>query len=351
MAVNLASKYSDKIATAFTHESFIRGKVSSAYDLTGVKTLKVYTPITVDEVDYTRTGSNRYGTPTEMQDTVQELTMTQDKSVPLTIDKGNLKDQMGVKAAGRMLRLQISEKSTPAADKYAFAQFAKMAGKFVAASAKPSKSTIVGFCADVAQAMDDALVPPDNRYIALTTEMVKFLWTSDEFIKLETLGTKAVSKGECGEIFGMRIVRVPSSYLPTDCYAIAWYKESVLMPYKIEDAKIHEDAPGYSGALLEIRHYYDAFVLGAKSNGVVALVLSSKRQATPTLTIASNKVTPTSASASEIKYTIDGTDPRYSDTAKVASGEITLGSGVTIKAVAYGATGYFTSDVASATNS
>ena len=351
MAVNLASKYSDKIATAFTAASFIRGKVSSAYDLTGVKTLKVYTPQTVDEGDYIRSGTSRYGTPEEMQDTVQELTMSQDKAVSLTIDKGNQKDQMGVKAAGRMLKLQLSEKSTPAADKYAFAQFAKMAGKYVAASAKPTKSTIVGFCADVAQAMDDALVPPDNRYIALTTEMVKFLWLSDEFIKLEALGVKSVSRGECGEIFGMRVIRVPASYLPADCYAIAWYKEAVLMPYKIEDAKIHEDAPGISGSLLEIRHYYDAFVLGAKCNGVVALVLSSKRQATPTLSISANAVTPTSASASEIKYTIDGTDPRYSDTAKVSSGEITLGSGVTIKAVAYGATGYFTSDVASATNS
>ena len=46
-----------------------------------MKTLKVYTPITVEEVDYDRDGGlKRYGDVTEMQDVVQELTMTQDKA-------------------------------------------------------------------------------------------------------------------------------------------------------------------------------------------------------------------------------------------------------------------------------
>ena len=50
-----------------------------------------------------------------MQDVVQELTMTQDKAFTLTIDKGNNLDQNLVKNAADMLRLQLSEKSTPSA--------------------------------------------------------------------------------------------------------------------------------------------------------------------------------------------------------------------------------------------
>ena len=120
MAINLASKYSDQIAEVFTRASFIKGKTAETYDLTGVKTLKVYTPITVEEVDYDRDGGlKRYGDVTEMQDVVQELTMTQDKAFTLTIDKGNNIDQNLVKNAADMLRLQLNEKSTPAADKYA----------------------------------------------------------------------------------------------------------------------------------------------------------------------------------------------------------------------------------------
>ena len=93
MAINLATKYSDEIASTFSRGSFVKGKTATTFDLTGVKTLKVYTPVTVDEVDYVREGANRYGSPTEMQDTVQELTMTQDKAFTLTIDKGNNLDQ------------------------------------------------------------------------------------------------------------------------------------------------------------------------------------------------------------------------------------------------------------------
>ena len=84
MAINLASKYSDQIAEVFTRASFIKGKTAETYDLTGVKTLKVYTPITVEEVDYDRDGGlKRYGDVTEMQDVVQELTMTQARRLPL----------------------------------------------------------------------------------------------------------------------------------------------------------------------------------------------------------------------------------------------------------------------------
>ena len=98
MAINLASKYSDQIAEVFTRSSFIKGKTAETFDLTGVKTLKVYTPITVEEVDYDRDGGlGRYGAVTEMQDVVQELTMTQDKAFTLTIDKGNNLDQNLVK--------------------------------------------------------------------------------------------------------------------------------------------------------------------------------------------------------------------------------------------------------------
>lgn len=348
--VNLATKYSDKIAEVFTKSSFIRGKVSNAYDLTGVKTLKIYTPITVSEVDYKRSGDNRYGEGTEMQDTVQEMTMTQDKAFKLTIDKGNNVDQMNIKAAGRMLQLQLREQSTPAADKYAFKKFAMYAGKIMTVNSKPTKSNIVSTIFDMGQAMDDALVPEDNRYLYMTAEMYKLVCTSDEFIGIEKLGEKSISRGECGDIDNFRIVKVPAGYLPDNCFMLATYKQSVIMPYKIQDTKIHEDPPGISGNLIEGRHYYDAFVIGAKCGGVVALVLASEKQAAPTVSISSHKVTPTSASSERILYTLDGSDPRYSDSAQVVTGEITTESGQTIKAVAFGKDGKFTSDVAEATD-
>ena len=96
MAINLHEKYAKKIQTAFVTKSLIAGRLSTEYSFSGVKTVKVSTPQTVPMVDYTRTGANRYGEPVEMQDVVQELTLTQDKSFALTIDKGNNQDQQGI---------------------------------------------------------------------------------------------------------------------------------------------------------------------------------------------------------------------------------------------------------------
>lgn len=329
MAINLASKYSDQIAEVFTRSSFIKGKTAETFDLTGVKTLKVYTPITVEEVDYDRDGGlGRYGAVTEMQDVVQELTMTQDKAFTLTIDKGNNLDQNLVKNAADMLRLQLSEKSTPSADKYAFKRFVTMAGT-IAESEKPTRADIISKIADASQTLDDALVPDDNRYLYLTSEMYKLVCTSDEFSGVDVLARQSIAKGVCGEVFGMNVVRVPKSYLPEGVYFLVAHKDAVLMPYKIADAKVHEDPVGVSGALIEGRHYYDAYVLGAKCGGVYTLVAAGMVSAAPT--VSGGRIT----GSGSIRYTLDGSDPRYSDSAKdyVAGTSLTAETGCKIRAV------------------
>ncbi len=344
MAVNLATKYSSQIAEVFTAGSFVKGKTSTSFDLTGVKTLKVYTPITVPEVDYTREGMSRYGTVTEMQDIVQELKMTQDKAFTLTIDKGNNLDQNMTKKAADMLRLQINEQSTPAADKYALKRFASMAGTIDTITSPPTKDTIVELISTGAQTLDDNLVPDGDRYVYVTSEVYKMIRLSPEFTGLEGLGVKAVAKGVCGEIAGLNIVRVPKSYMPAGCWFLITHKNAVLMPYKISDAKVHNDPVGVSGALIEGRHYYDAFVLGAKSAGVYAVVDAEKKLSTPVISASGGTVTITGTGAEEIYYTTDGTDPRYSDSARVYSGGFAA-SADAVRAVAF-AEGAFPSSVA-----
>ena len=347
MAINLATKYSDKIAEAFTHASYVRGNVSNSYSFEGAKTIKIYTPITVDEVDYKRSGANRYGEPVEMEDMVQEMTLTQDKAFSLTIDKGNNLDQMNIKKAGEMLQMQLRERSTPAADKYTLNRFVQLAGTITAGD-KPTKSTIIGLVADAAQALDDAQVPEEGRILYLTAELVKFVRTSDEFIAIEALGQKAISRGEVGTLFGMRVVKIPGSYMPAGVHFLVTYKGSVMMPYKIQDTKIHKDPPGLSGDLLEGRHYYDAFVLGAKSKGVYAYVATANKLVAPTINISGHTATITQASAAEIYYTTDGTDPRYSDSRKIiaSGGTAATKAGETVRAVAFAPAGKITSDVA-----
>ena len=90
MAVNLATKYEKEIAKVFTIKSKVSGNTNQDYDFNGVKSINIYTPVTQPLNDYKRTGSNRYGDPQELQDTLQEMEVNKDKAFSITIDKGKL---------------------------------------------------------------------------------------------------------------------------------------------------------------------------------------------------------------------------------------------------------------------
>ena len=149
---------------------------------------------------------------------------------------------------------------------------------------------------------------------------------------------------------GAKVVVVPTSYFPENCFALLARKDSLLLPRKISSYKTHSNPPGIDGWLMEGRVYYDAFVLANKCDGVWALVLKDKKQANPSASYSDGTLTITSANASEIRYTIDGGDPRFDAKAKVYStaaelSDLETGNHV-VKAVAYGgATTPFTSDV------
>ena len=325
MAINLATKYSKQIQSIYTMESVIASRVSSAYSLLGVKTVQIVMPQTVPMGDYSRSGSSRYGTPVEMQDTIQELTMTQDKSAAITIDKGNNMEQEGVKAAGRMVQLQVKEQCTPLYDKYCLDRFAHLAGKVYGIATAPTKTNILEEISNASVAMDDALVPDSNRYIALAPADYAKVRLSSDYVGVDALGQKALTTGSLGSIFGFNIVKVPAAYLPTDCYFVAWHKDAVVAPHKLHEAKLNSNPQGISGALLEFREMYDAFVLEKKAGGVYAAVKSDKVAVTPTVTIATNAATLASTTTGAvIKYTLDGSDPRYSKSAQTYSSAVTL---------------------------
>ena len=110
MAINYASKYSDKVIERFNLQSLTGKGLNTDYDWSGVQTVTAYSIPTVSMNDYDRTAaSNRYGSPAELQDTKQDMTLTKDRSFTFTIDKGNLTEQMGVKEAGKCVRRQIDE--------------------------------------------------------------------------------------------------------------------------------------------------------------------------------------------------------------------------------------------------
>ncbi len=343
MAVNLATKYEKQFAEAFKPNSFFEGKTNTKYKFDGAKSIEIYSPVTTELVDYVRGGANRYGEPTEMDTVTQKMELTQDKGFTKTLDRGNHTDQMMAISAGAWMKEQIKSVVTPTSEKYAVSQWVRNAGKIVTINEKAAKNTIVEALALLSQALTDGYVPEDGRYLYISADAFTKVKLSDQFVSNDTLGVKTIEKGVLGEFMGAKVVVLPTSFLPENCYAFVARKESILLPRKISSYKTHNNPPGIDGWLMEGRVYYDAFVLGAAANGVAALVLAADKQATPEINASGSSVTITSSGATEIRYTTDGSDPRYSGSAKVYGGAVTLEGDATVKAVAYGK---FTSDVA-----
>lgn len=358
MAINLTSKYSNRVSERFKKASLTSGVSNHDFNFEGVKTVKVFSVDTVALSDYNRSGTSRYGTPAELGDTVQELTMTQDKAFTYTIDKGNEKEQLNVKAATLSLRREVDEVVIPALDKHRFDVWCKKAGNIKALSATPNKNTITGLIMDSTEVLDDALVPENGRTLFITASMYKVLKENPDFIGNDKLGEAALAKGQVGEIDGMKVVKVPNSYFPTGVYWLITHKSAVLGPAKLQDYKIHKDPPGINGDLVEGRVLHDAFVLEAKKNAVYVAANAANVANTPTITDDTTNdifnIATTTANAT-VYYTVDGSDPRYSESTVAYSGNVNYAAagysaGTVVRSYASDLTnGIFASGVTSAT--
>ena len=352
--INLATKYASAAQERFYKDSITQSSFAKDLDMEfiGVRTVKVYEVDTAPLNDYTRSGANRYGTPQELTDNLQEFIMTQDKAFTYTIDKGNAKEQFNVKQAGTSLKRQMREVVTPYIDKYRMKIWAQGAGVIAGISTAPTKSTIAEMIMDGTVALDDALVPADGRTLYITSKNYKLLKLCEEFISVDKLGEKALAKGVVGEFDGMLVKKVPSSYMPANVHFMIICRGAAISPVKLNDYKIHSDPPGISGDLVEGRVIFDAFVKGAKAAGIYVAADAATVCATPTVSISGNTATISSTTeGASIYYTVDGSDPRYSNTAlEYDSGaKPTIASGTTVRAYA-GKDGMFHSGVGEKAN-
>lgn len=267
--INYSTEFKKKTADALTVESFLAGKTNQDYSWDGSKSIEVATVITQDLSDYNRNAADhRYGTPTEISDSVQTMTVEQDKSYSVTVDKGRMTEQKRIVYGAKVHGLQAKEKVVPFMDKFAVKKWGDNAGG-VKVDGELTSSTALDavFAADTYFA--NHLIPENDRYLGVPATIYNAIRNHDSFIRVEALGQKVLEKGVVGEIANMKVVKMPDSWF-TDANInfIAWQKKSVLLPKKLEDAKIHTDAPGYSGDLIEGRYLFDAFVLNVYKDGV-----------------------------------------------------------------------------------
>lgn len=268
MAINLASKYSDKIVERYRLKSLtdVPG-MNKDYDWQGVKSIKVFS-LTADALkDYTRTGTSRYGTPIEQQDTVQELIVTKDRAIAKTVDKGNNTEQLAIKAAGKITAMQNEEVFYPEFDTYKLSVWGSTANTTGTAAALTKANVYEKFLAATAF-LDDNKVPQGGRVCFITPAAYNLLKLCPEFVKASDLGQKIVNSGHVGDVDGVKIIKVPTSYMPLKTPFIVMHPSCTIAPLKMEDINLHMNPPGISGHLVEMRWIYDCFVFDEKKNAI-----------------------------------------------------------------------------------
>lgn len=280
MAINLITEYQKKIAERFTLGSLTDEAAGHDYDFAGAKTIEVLSVDTVETVDYTRSGTARYGDVTELGDTKQTLTLSVDKGFTFSIDAGNASEQYNVKQANRCLKREWDEVCTPEIDAYRLSAWANGKGlssgkSILSASGETlTRENIVESIFTGSARMSDKKVPRKNRYLFIPElTFVKFQ-LADVVLGGGQLNKEAVEKGFRGTIDGMKVITVPSSLWPSltggsaTLNFIIKYKGATVDPMKLKNLRVQKNPMGIDGDVVEGRYIYDSFVKDASCDGI-----------------------------------------------------------------------------------
>lgn len=272
MATNYAEKYSGKVDERMSLKEMTNIGLNTDYEWDGVNAIYVYNIDTVPLNDYSMTGDNRYGTPTELGDAKIKYELETDKAFTFTIDERNQKSQAGAKEAGRALARQIDEVVVPFKDMQRLKVWSDTAtANSQVVSVALTKTNAYATLLDAQEKLTDEKVPLTNRIFYCNPKYYKLLKQDDTFVKASDIAQNMLVKGQVGEVDGVRIIVLPSSYFDTGVNGILVYTKSTVSPSKLKKYTVHKDAPGINGTLTEGRIMLDTFVLEAKKKGIVAI--------------------------------------------------------------------------------
>ncbi len=270
MAVNYATNYKDKIAKAFTLKSVTEAGVNKEFNWVGSDAIKVFGVTTQALADYNKSAtSNRYGTPSELQNVVQTMTLANDKAFSISIDRYTLESTNGAIKAGEVLRMEIDEQVTPVIDTYRLGKMyaSAIANSNYAYAETTSSNAYAKFLAGQ-EALSDAKVPVNGRVAFVSYAFYSLIKQDSTFMLASEIAMKDRITGMVGTVDGVKIVPVPSSYLPANVSYILVHPSATVAAEKLTEYFIRDNVQGFSGVVLEGRVIYDAFVIDQKVDGI-----------------------------------------------------------------------------------
>lgn len=275
MAVNLAQKYSSVLDQVFTAGSYTDKYVNKKYDFDGVQTINVYTVTTVEPTNYNRAETgDRFGGNNELQNIVTPYTLNNDKSFKLVIDRGNYEQTALAEKAGAVMKAQMEERVIPMID--ADRLKAAATGATAVSQAITAGSNAYTDILKAEAFLDEDKAPVEGRVLFVTPGYYN---TIKEYITTtmhaDTYSSKLISRGYVGELDGIPVVKVPTSYFPTKTNAVLWHRDALLGAKQIMNTRIKTDSELVDGTLLLGRFIYGSFVLNGKKKSVASIVSGS----------------------------------------------------------------------------
>lgn len=222
--------------------------------------------------DYGRTGPtgenwSRYGKVQSLDATTETMTLSKDRSFTFAIDALDEDETEGQLEAASALARQVRQVVIPEVDTYVFDKICKGAG---------TKPTAITLTADniydeiikASKELDNAEAPETNRVLVVTPDIYLLMKKSPDIVLETDIGEDMRLRGVIGNLDGLTVIRMPASRLPENFGFLVVHPCATVAPTKLESYKTHDNPPGISGALVEGRIVYDAFVLDNKKKAI-----------------------------------------------------------------------------------
>ena len=217
----------------------------------------------------------------EVGDTVQEMTVNDDKAFFGSIDKRNNTETLQTKAAAKVLKRETDEVLIPYVDKYRLTKLAAGAGTQTSVTAANwAKDTIIETIMRANAAMSNLKVPDTGRVMYMSYSSAVDLKLANQVVGIDKLGEKAIVNGVMGRVDKCQIRLVPDEYMPlvsvgsggsaTNHRALFIIIKTgvALAPKKIETFRVINNSHLVDGSLVQGRMLHDCFVLDTKKNGI-----------------------------------------------------------------------------------
>ena len=273
MAIDLVTKFAPYTDEQFKNESKKSLLTNNDFDWTGAHTIKIYKISTSTMNDYKRNGPvpdgqwSRFGPIADLDATTEEMSLNKDRSFTFAIDKLDTDETAQQLAGASALSRQNREIIIPEVDAYTYGVMAANAGHKPAALALTA-ANIFEEITKASLALDDAEVPETGRVLLVTPAVYTLMKQSPDITLDSDVGQEMRLRGVISMMDGASVVKVPAVRLPADFGFLMAHPSATVAPTKLEDFRIHQDPPGISGALVEGRIVYGAFVLDNKANAI-----------------------------------------------------------------------------------